>query len=173
MEEAFKGKQNASILQDYTSELKNYTSDIRVLALRLSVSDARDSRSPVMRSSWTREHTELAVSNSVSCDSVSSWTREDIPVRDMWGVLHQGCNHASKGEQTLVDVPCFPCPLVHSSRPTNVLTARQVNLNSHGWTQLERMTLEQKTPPLGPDNHFSQSSFATVENVTTRDTLKA
>lgn len=51
-----------------------------------------------------------------------------VPVWDMRCPLDQSSDDSSQCEQTLVDVTSLPGSLVHSTRPTNVLTTSKINL---------------------------------------------
>ena len=57
--------------------------------------------------------------------------------------LHQSGDDPAESEETLVDIASLPRSLVHGPRPTNVLTASEVDLQGGYRTQLIRIPKRQ------------------------------
>jgi len=50
------------------------------------------------------------------------------PVRYMWSMFYKRSDDTAKCQQTLIDVSCFSCSLLDSTRTTDTFAASQVNL---------------------------------------------
>ena len=88
-----------------------------------------------------------------------------LAVWDMRRPLHQCSYYTAEGEETLVDVPCLPCPLVNCARATNVLTAGQINL--HTWTHATHSPQHFNTQERNfNDGHWGHSKHTYVRTYT-------